>query len=178
VNKTIRLGTVAVGRRAASVFCRIKIEDGKLSISGVEGPLPSGNALGSCGQIDMHLKASSFKTFAPGWNFWKVKKFLDIWARWHLNDMQAGCEHQRAAKWEDRRIDANELPANHMANRDERGVLAIWVRPDEHKEGLLCAPCEVCGYKYGSMWRKEELPADVVGFLQHIPDTDKTPAWV
>jgi hypothetical protein len=30
-------------------------EDGRFSISGVIGPLPSGNALGGCGQIDMEF---------------------------------------------------------------------------------------------------------------------------
>jgi len=26
-------------------------------------------------------------------------QMLDVWDRWHLNHMRAGCEHQRAAKW-------------------------------------------------------------------------------
>lgn len=36
-----------------------------------------------------------------------------------------------------------------------------WVKPSEHPKGLLCKPCAVCGYKYGSAWLKEELPEDV-----------------
>ena len=39
---------------------------------------------------------------------------------------------------------------------------AGWVYPTEHPEGLLTKPCPVCGYKYGSKWLREELPADVV----------------
>ena len=28
-----------------------------------------------------------------------VNRLLDIWERWHLNGMRAGCEHQRALGW-------------------------------------------------------------------------------
>lgn len=55
---------------------------------------------------------------------------------------------------------------------------AGWVRPEEHPRGLLCKPCEVCGYKYGSAWLREEVPTDVLAFLQGLPDTDVKPAWV
>ncbi len=42
--------------RKFPLFCKIEIkEDGQLSISGVIGPRPSGNAAGSCGQVDMHF---------------------------------------------------------------------------------------------------------------------------
>jgi len=27
------------------------------------------------------------------------QKLKDLWTRWHLNDMRAGCEHQRALGW-------------------------------------------------------------------------------
>lgn len=53
MNKTVRLGTTKLWKRNANVFCKIQFVDGKLSITGVEGPLKSGNCLGSCGQIVM-----------------------------------------------------------------------------------------------------------------------------
>ena len=28
-----------------------------------------------------------------------VFRLLDVWTRWHLNGMRAGCEHQRALGW-------------------------------------------------------------------------------
>ena len=28
-----------------------------------------------------------------------IKRMADIWGRWHLNNMKAGCEHQRALGW-------------------------------------------------------------------------------
>ena len=35
-------------------------------------------------------------------------------------------------------------------------------RPEEHPDGLLCKPCPVCGYKYGSSWLHETLPDEVI----------------
>lgn len=43
---------------------------------------------------------------------------------------------------------------------------AGWVKPDESPAGLLCKPCEVCGFRYGSAWLYEPLPADVVAFVE------------
>lgn len=39
---------------------------------------------------------------------------------------------------------------------------AGWVYPHEHPRGLLAKACDECGYKYGTQWRKEEVPADVL----------------
>lgn len=94
MNKVIRLGTAPVGGRRASVFCRIRLKDGELSITGVEGPLASGSALGGCGQIVGHLDPFSINP-APGWDRAKVHRFLELWDQWHLNHMRAGCTHQR-----------------------------------------------------------------------------------
>jgi len=55
---------------------------------------------------------------------------------------------------------------------------AGWVYPHEHAKGLLTRPCPVCGYRYGTEWRREEVPDDVLDFLEGLPDTDITPAWV
>lgn len=144
--KTVRLGTAKTyGGRTYSTYARIEFTEGKLSICGVEGPLPSGNCLGGCGQIDMHLKAEDLNP-APGWTRNKIRDFLNVWNLWHLNDMKAECEHQRA-----------------------RGE--TW---KTHPEAI----CPDCGYKLGSAWLREEVPADVVDFLLKLPNTDKQPAWV
>lgn len=76
-----------------STYCKINFIDGNLSISGVEGPTPDGNAQGSCGQIIAH--DWDFTEYAPGWDSDKVARFREVWERWHLNSMRAGCEHQR-----------------------------------------------------------------------------------
>lgn len=89
-------------RRGMDVFCKIEFKGGKLSISGVEGPLASGDCLGSCGQIDMHLREpEGLKGFRPadGWTLDLMRQFLAIWGRWHLNDMRAYDEEMAAAGW-------------------------------------------------------------------------------
>ena len=53
-----------------------------------------------------------------------------------------------------------------------------WLKPDEHPDGILCKPCPVCGYKYGTSWLKEEVPADVIDWLFALPNTTVRPAWV
>lgn len=116
MQKIINPGSFKLGQISAPIFCKIAIEDGKLSISGVIAPLKSGNARGGCGQIDMEfqhrnvrdndrrytdlIKASDI-TFSKGWDAEIWFDFLDIWKQYHLNDMKAGCEHQRADGWEE-----------------------------------------------------------------------------
>ncbi|HEY9014252.1 MAG TPA: hypothetical protein VIM84_04205, partial [Gemmatimonadales bacterium] len=72
------------------------------SITGVEGPLGNGNCRGSCGQTgipdDLH-PAMGGTAWAPE----TVASLHEIWDRWHLNDMRAGCEHQRAA-WDTQEV--------------------------------------------------------------------------
>lgn len=53
-----------------------------------------------------------------------------------------------------------------------------WIRPEEHPDGILCRPCPVCGYKYGSAWIREEVPKDVIEWLFSLPDSTEKPAWV
>ena len=62
-------------------------------------------------------------------------------------------------------------------NRSREVKTAGWVGSDEHPLGLLCKPCVVCGYKYGSAWNCEPLPTEVVMFLHSLPATDQQPAW-
>jgi hypothetical protein len=88
MEKVVRIGS----GNAGSVFCKIEFNDDKLSISGVEGPLRNGNCKGSCGQILDHISISKF---ADGWNQGTLDKFIEVWNRWHLNDMNPCCKHQR-----------------------------------------------------------------------------------
>ena len=53
-----------------------------------------------------------------------------------------------------------------------------WLHPEDHPDGILCKPCPVCGYEYGSSWKKEEIPQDVIDWLFNLPDTKVRPAWV
>ena len=106
MKKTVRIGYL---KEYGNVYCRIEFEKGKLSISGVMGPMRNGDCRGGCGQIDMEFAhrnpadndsrhSNPIKpediTFAPGWDAELWYDFLDTWKHWHLNDMKAGCELQ------------------------------------------------------------------------------------
>ena len=156
--KIVRVGAVP---REGDAFAKIKYNDGRLSISGVIGPMTNGNARGSCGQYIMcfreyddrgHMALSDI-TPAPRWDADMIRRFFDAWDAWHLNDMRANCEHQTGAEW------------------DASRKITV-------EGGILSKPCTVCGYKYGSAWRREDVPADVLEFLRSLPDTDLTPVWV
>lgn len=169
LDKIIRPGTVAghnlngTPNPALDVFCRIRYAEGRLSITGVIGPMPSGNAKGGCGQIDMEFShrnlADNDKCYssplkpvlAPGWDRKTWLDFLDVWKAWHLNDMRSGCEHQRAMGWT---YEAHHNPATFKGD-----------------------DCPTCGHSIGSAWLKEEVPAEVLAFLDSLPDADKRPAW-
>lgn len=100
--KVVRLGTVKIntGRPdpQCNVFCKIEFNDkGNLSITGVEGPFKNGDCAGGCGQIRDHI---TIDHFAPGWDANTLAKFVETWKQWHLNDMNAACEHQTGEGWE------------------------------------------------------------------------------
>lgn len=269
MHKIVNIGTVPApdGRTGrAEIFCKINTEAGKLSISGVIGPLKNGNARGSCGQIADDIReamnAGEIKR-AAGWEekpdtrgewtgteYARVNdplvKFINVWDRWHLNDMRAACEHQRAAGWEDQaretikiyqwrlkpeisakkkdleaealeraksteagrslgfyaqdreilkleqfiktndpELSPGDLARFYEACADRSGYFAHieekargWTTWPDDPRGLLGKPCEVCGYRYGSEWKREELPAGVVEWLEALPETEKTPAWI
>lgn len=70
-----------------------------------------------------------------------------------------------------------QYPGDHY-NKASEVKTAGWVHPEEHPDGLLCKPCPVCGYKYGSEWRNQEVPEGVLSWLAGLPSTDIQPAWV
>jgi hypothetical protein len=165
IDKTVRLGTVAElvrgQNRQVDVFCRIEETVGRLSITGVVGPFSNGNCAGGCGQIVMSLKAEDV-TPAPGWTSETIQRFLDTWRRWHLNDMQAGSAEQMA--W----LRANPRPegvSDHYTWASE-ALAAAGLNPD------------ASGYRYGHAWKREDVPAEVLAWLEALPNTDKTPAWI
>lgn len=102
MKKVVRIGTVpADGGRRVSVYCNIEYEKGRLSITGVVGPTHGGNAIGGCGQIDGTLREDIDSiTLAPGWTREMLVRFLDVWDRWHLNDMHAYDAEMKAAGWD------------------------------------------------------------------------------
>lgn len=180
INKTVRLGSIQGWTRRGketlvNVYCKIKYREGKLSITGVEGPLPSGDALGSCGQIVMGLEPCAFVDFAPGWDEVRVAEFLEIWDKWHLNDMRAGSPAQMRYL-EEHPIEV-KYPENHYDKACEV-LAAAGLHPDPgyqipRKEGEAPEP-----YRYGSAWLRVDVLEPVLEWLNALPDTDKQPAWV
>lgn len=167
--------------RNGTVYFHVKYDGRRLSITGVEGPKPDGNARGSSGQICDSL-APNIDRYFDGWNGEALDKFLEVWRHWHLNDLRAGCEHQRAEGWDKRPIDPSKPIDTYGKHFDGQQSttwnMLAWVTPQEHPDGLLTKPCPVCGYKYGSQWLYEAVPQEIIEYLQSIRETDLTPAWV
>lgn len=166
MRKVINPGIVDIGMaKGANLYCEIELNDGKLSIHGVEGPLPSGNALGSCGQIDMHQW--TFKKYHKGWDASKVAQFRKVWADWHLNDMVAGSPKQEAAikAWKDSGAKYEYSAACEMLK--ESGLLIDESYIHEGKP-----------YQYGTAWLSKSIPEDVISFLDSLPISINQPAWV
>lgn len=202
------------------VFVEVNWDGERLSLSGVVGPKPNGDAI-SCGQIVDELTTKDFFPF-PGID---TTRLVDVWKAWHLNYMNAGCSHQRAS-WDmegeieivtyqltsEALREKGKLERSALASlrsgetvtftEEQQGIAALpfqttkapdsegvasgryevkrretrsvhSVRHTDHPRGLLGKPCEVCDYKYGSAWLKEDVPADVISFLETLPDNTK-----
>ena len=224
----------------AKVFCRIETEQKDkglcLSISGAIGPLSNGDAIGSCGQCQDNIKITRY---AEGWDRASVTKFLDIWNRWHLNDMNAATAEMRQAGWlemasreifkysfsftsaaykerrelEDLAIEAAKSGVAAKLDDRQRRLLAAksycdlygytqpdtpefmelskdilrdnrpkierktlgWVSVKEHPDGLLGR--ELNGFKYGNAWYFEEVPAEVIAWLEALPPSAEPYPW-
>ena len=164
MEKTIRIGKT---RDRGNLYCIIRFDGKRLSITGVEGPLANGNAKGSCGQIVMH--EWDIVEYAPGWAADKAEEFRRLWNEWHLNDMTAGSHAQE--EW----IKANPLDYAYPKSHYEVYRDAL------HSAGLNPDPNYLHNgkpYAYGSAWLFREVPADVIAWFEALPDTDITPAWV
>ena len=200
------------------VFVEIEYNNKGLSITGEE-TTKNKKYFRSRGQITLDPNEIEF---APGWNKEKVERLENIWNKWHLNDMRAGCEHQRknwdlgkeieivyftwSQKFNDMRKRAEDglmneqeyseykqlvpdifkttittskqqwmspiaqelLSKKLIQIRDKKTEKASWIRIEEHPEGLLCKPCEICGYKYGTEWLHEDVPEEILQELMEM----------
>lgn len=177
MKKIIHVGDTKVG----PLFITIEYTDGRLSLCGVEAPLKNGDARGECGQCE-HL-LNELVTWAHTYDKPMTEKLFKIWERWHLNDMKAGCFHQRNAEWDKKPIDPskplNAYGKHFEGQRTDSWNMLTWVTRAEHPQGLLSFPCPVCGYKYGSKWLKESVPDGVIEWLFTLPPGDRVipTAW-
>jgi len=163
--KVVRLGTVQGWRKNHSVFCKISFKNSRLSICGVIGPTISGNAQG-CGQIEMSLKKTDFQNFGKGWDQKLVDKFLNVWRKWHLNDMKAGTPRQM--KFLEKQTFDPNVHGDHYS----------WARKILSENNLNPDVYKGKSRLYGSSWFKINVPKNVLAWLKNLPDTDRKPAWV
>lgn len=170
------------------IFVTIRYtNDGKLSLTGVEGPGSNGDARGPCGQIIIGFKeydARGYETLsditpADGWTPEAIRQLFDTWEQWSGNDLTPGCEHQRAEGWSNRPIDPSKPTTAYgkhfEGQRSNSWNMLTWATRAEHPGGLLSFPCPTCGYKYGTAWLKREVPSDVVEWLRALPTSDALP---
>ena len=83
-----------------------------------------------------------------------LRTILNLWERWHLNDMNSGCEYQRTL-----------IPGIEEEKGKEffyAGNYTEVVKLPDFEE------CPICGYTYGSAWMFEKLPEYVVEYIEHI----------
>lgn len=168
--------------RATLLIGQYRHRDGSRALCPVEieieiSPTPNGPQLSICGSVWYYNRRDCY---ACGQLRENIREYLDVllipeehlgrilavWNRWHLNGMRAGCEHQRAEGWNKRPIDPSKpLGAYGLhfdGQRQPSWNMLAWIPRAEHPEGLLCYPCPTCGYRYGSAWLYEPLPASIV----------------
>lgn len=123
-----------------------------------------GERLSICGTIwnAMHTKVVACgqcsKELAKHQNIRiKFKELLDIWKRWHLNDMRAGSPRQEAA--------LEEFKNTHFSYDDACAYL---------KDIGLYKDTEFIykgkPYEYGQAWLVEQIPAEVVKRIEYWID--------
>lgn len=222
--KTVIVGTTSGYPDKITIEYTLRDDKGRLSLTGVIADGLRSDCL-AAGQI-VNALLEYVKIPSPSWPKEKLEKLIEIWHRWHLNDMNAACEHQR--NWPlDKPLDvqiytqvgtrcddirafirggrateeeknllklsddiwgamttggkhgnfggSSPYPAEDIVRLLGENMLAKWkieqktaggVYPFQHPEGLLCKPCEVCGYEYGSAWLYEAVPEDVLEWLR------------
>jgi len=142
-----RAGTV--DKLSLLITAELKPKEGGLALS-IQGGLYRGAEMVSGGQNRDDLKRLLEEGKpAPGLSIETLARLLQVWDRWHLNDMRAECEHQRALGW---------------------------TYQDHHDAKTFQGErCPTCGYSIGSKWLHEPLPADVAAFIQSLPNSTEDP---
>lgn len=157
-----RPGYVLVGKTEDEGFVYVRIE----IRAGDRGPELSivGDTRDGGGQIDRHLDPNDIEP-APGYTSEDLARLWEVWARWHLNGMNAGCQHQkRIASRMDKsphEVFATSYDLTHP-ERERPGYDAM------HGKQITRARvvCPICSHNYGSAWLYEAVPAAVLAFVR------------
>jgi hypothetical protein len=185
MRRIIRPGKVEDG----NLYIKIKYEDKKgeghegqkcLSLIGVVGPKSNGDARGSCGQVTGELLR--IKEYAPSWDEGMARKLYEVWECWHLNDMNASCEHQVGPAWDtSREIRFVGYQSTYKAKKLKLQALQGPLLPEAYE--ILGKVNEY----HGESLNAEAIPEDVTrleaeGFLEpwHWEQLEKTEVagWV
>jgi hypothetical protein len=183
MNREKTIGTIEWRPRPAEVKIKVHLGEKwgerdtqrRLSISGMIWRKGAWDC-DSGGQINSTLKNAKW----VGSPTLDVGKLLEIWGRWHRNDMHAGCEHQRAEKWEELPLLPDKPTSSYVewttiqGRKTHSWNMRTWARRDEHPEGLMCEPCPTCGYRYGTKWVKEELSEEALAWAREFIGEEET----
>lgn len=115
-------------KATARAFCKIQFENGRLSITGVIGPMPSGDCRGGAGQC---VDAIREGCHCDKWTQEMLNKFCSIWDEWHLNDMRPYCKpypvcgYQYGHAWQTEEVPQEVI--DWLFNLPESPVVPAWV---------------------------------------------------
>lgn len=149
------------GREKLQAGVEVKYEDGRLSISGVVGTkrqLAEGDAA-TCGQCIDAIAGISSRYLVEEFKKADLDRLVEIWRRWHLNDLTAGSPAQE--EWLRTNPVTFEYPDSHYTAALE-ALTAAGLNPDPnylYKDEP---------YNYGHAWLTEELPTDVIEWAQEF----------
>ena len=183
MNKIVRLGITRECGQPCSVFAKIEIKDGKLSICGVVGPERNGDAAGGCGQIEM--SRPEIEELAPGWTRRMLAQFWDVWGKWHLNDMRLGCKHQRKEWDTSKELELQPLDWGDTYHNKRQRAEAGTMGADEYAtwpETVKLVKRLTLGLgknpKHPSLWGEDGQRALAAGLVKLGKPEKKTAGWV
>jgi hypothetical protein len=158
MEKTIQLGKVDYwgrGRKVNAVEITARLSDeGRLSIT---GGIWNGRSTdyASCGQ-----NLETILELFP--NDPKVRRIVEIWRRWHLNDMQAGTPRQM--EW----LRTNGFGYSHDDNCNLLAHAGLLYDHEYDPEGNPVDEPHEEGYKFGSRWLKSDLPDEIRAEVEEL----------
>ncbi len=184
--REVRLGRM--DNRPVLIDIELRRKDGErgglvLSISGHHGAIAYGQIQDTVRELAQRATMGDATLDPAIKNQAELRQLVDIWERWHLNDLRAGCEHQRALGWKvcpghygaEGQTCSHPAPPVPASDEDMRqalrdlqssGVALVGCSTSYRcAEDAVGKPCPECGYEFGSAWLFEELPAGVVRFL-------------
>lgn len=148
MNKNLKIGKLKGGEKY--IWVEVNYDGNRLSIVGY---IKFRNGIiDSCGQIKdeiIELYANKELELFIGREIFL--KLMDIWDKWHLNDLKAGCKHQ-------------ERLIKHLVKIYGLDFFKI----DNIMKIKEFNRCSICGYRYGSKWLKINVPEKVIKFLNAI----------